>query len=159
VTKENRLTVTGDRMKFWLYLTAKLAGASATSYLLLIVVFHYVPRPPRPTYGQEQPFLHDLRTTFAIFFVWLIGVGLIYLAIWDQRRRCRTCLRHLIMPISTGSWSNMLTFGRPQTEWICPFGHGTLRISDLQITGSEKPDWEPHQDMWQELESYDQTRE
>jgi hypothetical protein len=61
------------------------------------------------------------------------------------------------MPIATGSWSNMLTFGRPKTEWICPYGHGTLRISNLQITGSELPDWEPHQDMWHELESYDHT--
>jgi hypothetical protein len=98
-----------------------------------------------------------MLTTFAIFAVWLAGVGLVYVAIWDQRRRCRTCLRRLIMPVATGSWANMLTFGRPKTEWICPYGHGTLRISNLQITGSELPAWEPHQDMWQELESYDHS--
>lgn len=144
-------------MKYWLYLAAKLLTAAAVFYGLLAAVYHFAPPAAQSRYGPEQPFLHDLRTTFGVFFVWLIGAGMVYLAIWDQRRRCRSCLRRLIMPISTGSWSNMLTFGRPKTEWICPYGHGTLRISNLQITGSELPDWEPHHDMWQELESYDHS--
>jgi hypothetical protein len=144
-------------MKFWLYFAAKLLAAFGVVYGLLHAIPYVVRRPPVPDYGPETPFLHDLATTFAVLLVWLIGAGLIYLVIWDQRRRCRTCLRRLIMPIATGSWSNMLTFGRPKTEWICPYGHGTLRISNLQITGSEKPDWEPHNDMWQELESYDHS--
>jgi hypothetical protein len=144
-------------MKYWLYFAAKLLAAAGIIYGLLEAVARFVPKPKVPTYGPESPFLHDLFTTFAVLLVWLIGAGLFYAAVWDQRRRCRTCLRHLVMPIATGSWSNMLTFGRPKTEWICPYGHGTLRVSNLQITGSELPDWEPHHDMWQELESYDHT--
>ena len=51
------------------------------------------------------------------------------------------------------------TFGRPQTELICKFGHGTLSIDELQITGRQMPDWQPHDgDIWKELESYYQTR-
>jgi hypothetical protein len=142
-------------MKYWLYLGAKLAGTFATTYLLLVVVIHFLPEPPRLSYGAEAPFLHDALTTFAIFFVWLIGAGLVYLSLYDQRRRCRTCVHRLIMPVSTGSWSNMLTFGRPQTEWICPFGHGSLRIEDLQITGAQPSDWKSAPDnIWDELESY-----
>ena len=144
-------------MKYWLYLAAKLLAAAGITYGLLAAVSRLVPKPVPSRYGPQQPFLHDMLTTFAVLAVWLIGVGLIYLAIWDQRRRCRTCLRRLIMPIATGSWGNMLTFGRPKTEWICRYGHGTLRISNLQITGSESPDWEPHHDIWQELESYDHS--
>ena len=29
----------------------------------------------------------------------------------------------------------MLLFGRPQIEYICPYGHGTLREDDLHISG------------------------
>lgn len=143
-------------MRYWLYLAAKLSLAVALIYGFLEALPYLLPVPPLMKYGREDPFLHDLPTTFAVMVVWLIGAGLIYLSIWDQRRRCRTCLRRLVMPLETGSWGHMLTFGRPRTEWICPFGHGTLRISNLQITGSELPDWQPHKDMWEELESYDQ---
>ena len=93
--------------------------------------------------------------TFATFGVWLVGAGLGWLVLWDQRRRCRTCLRRLIMPVATGSWGNMVIFGRRKTEIICPYGHGTLSIEELQITGRHLPDWQPHDDnIWKELESY-----
>src|SRR6478672_713734 len=121
-------------MKYWLYFAAKLSAAAGLVYGLLHVVSYFVPTPEPLLYGPETPFMHDLFTTFAVLLVWLIGAGLLYASVWDQRRRCRTCLRRLVMPIATGSWSNMLTFGRPKTEWICPYGHGTLRISNLQIT-------------------------
>jgi hypothetical protein len=92
--------------------------------------------------------------TFATMGVWLVAAGLLFVTIRDQRRRCRSCLRGLIMPIARGSWGNMVIFGRPQTEWICPFGHGTLSIEELQITGRQWPDWQPHDDnIWKELES------
>ena len=85
----------------------------------------------------------------------LLGAGLFYLVIWDQRRRCRTCLRRLMMPINSGSWGNMLRLGRPMTEYICPFGHGTLQIDELQITGKNTPNWQAHdENIWKELESY-----
>ena len=114
--------------------------------------------PPPPRWAKTN-FLVDMPYTFCLFGIWLIGAGLLALTIRDQRRRCRTCLRKLIMPVATGSWSNFLTLGRPKTEWICPYGHGTLRIHELQITGKESPDWSPHDDnIWKELESYQQTR-
>jgi hypothetical protein len=79
--------------------------------------------------------------------------GLLYLVIWDQRYRCRTCLRRLRMPVSAGSWPNMLLFGQPRREYICIYGHGTLKVPEVQITGSGASDWEPHEDIWKELES------
>ena len=50
------------------------------------------------------------------------------------------------MPIETGSWSRMLQFGRPRIEYICPYGHGTLKEDELQISGLENPEWTPHSD-------------
>ena len=55
------------------------------------------------------------------------------------------------MPIVTGSWGHMLQLGRPRIEYICPFGHGTLKVEQLQLLGLEAPDWERHADMWTEL--------
>jgi hypothetical protein len=149
-------------MKYWLYLIAKLiVGAGAACGLQATLVHFYpAPAPPLARFGPPPPlFLHDMLFTFATLGVWLIGVGLFFLAIWDQKRRCRTCLRQLIMPLAKGSWGNMVIFGRPKTEWICPFGHGTLSIEELQITGRHAPDWQPHDDnIWKELESNYQAR-
>jgi hypothetical protein len=143
-------------MKYWLYLVAKLAiGAGAIFVLHTALVFFYPPQPKLlPDYGPPQPlFLHDMLYTFLTLGIWLIGAGLLWLILRDQHRRCRTCLRRLIMPVNSGSWAH-LVFGRPRTELICPFGHGTLRIEELQITGRHLPDWQPHDDdIWKELES------
>jgi hypothetical protein len=149
-------------MKYWLYLAAKLllgAGAVCGLQAALISFYPQAPTPLAP-FGPAQPlFLHDMLFTFATLGVWLIGAAVLFAILWDQRRRCRTCLHRLIMPLRKGSWGNIVTSGRPQTEWICPFGHGTLRIEELQITGRQSPDWEPHDDdIWKELESYYQAR-
>ena len=146
-------------MRYWLYLTAKLAGGVGIISGLQFGVEHLFPIPPSTRYGPPPiMFMHDLTFTFAIFAVWLIGAGLLAIIVWDHRRRCRTCHRRLIMPLATGSWGHMVTFGRPKTEMICPFGHGTLHIEELQITGRQFPDWQPHdENIWKELDSYYQT--
>jgi hypothetical protein len=150
-------------MKYWLYLSAKLLASLGVVFALqkLLILAYPTPPPPLAKYGPPPPlFLHDLLFTFLTLGVWLMGAGLLALTIWDQRRRCRSCLRPLIMPIARGSWGNMVIFGRPQTEWICPFGHGTLSIEELQITGRQRPDWQPHDDnIWKELESLHQARQ
>jgi hypothetical protein len=46
----------------------------------------------------------------------------------------------------------MLQLGRPQIESICPYGHGTLREEELQISGLTNGEWTPHSDdIWDEL--------
>jgi hypothetical protein len=145
-------------MKYWLYLLAKLAGAAAVVCALqfMLVFFYPDQPPPLARFGPPPPlFMHDMLFTFATLGVWLIGAGLFAVILSDHRRRCRTCLRRLIMPIASGSWGHMVVFGRPRTELICPFGHGTLSIEELQITGRQTPDWQPHdENIWKELESF-----
>jgi hypothetical protein len=150
------------QMKYWLYLIAKLAIALGAVCVLQLALAHFYPAPPHPLSSIDPArylFSKTVWFTLAMLAViWSIGVGLAYVAIWDQRRRCRTCLKKLIMPIKTGSWGNIVMLGRPTTEMICPFGHGTLYIEDLQITGRRYPDWQPHDDnIWKELESYYQA--
>jgi disulfide bond formation protein DsbB len=82
----------------------------------------------------------------------VLAVGALYLILWDQRYRCRTCLRRVRMPIETGSWGRMLLLGRPRIEYICPYGHGTLKEDELQISGRENPEWTPQsENIWDEL--------
>ena len=101
-------------------------------------------RPPR--------FGYDLGYTLAVMAWFLLCTGVAYAIVWDQRYRCRVCLRRLRMPIETGSWSRMLQFGRPRIEYICAYGHGTLKEDELQISGLENPEWTPHSDdLWEEL--------
>lgn len=149
-------------MKYWLYLIAKLAIAIGAVCALQAALAHLYPPPAHgPVHVDPILFLFSKSMWFTLSMlavIWLVGMGLTYLALWDQRRRCRTCLRKLIMPIKTGSWGHVVMLGRPTTEMICPFGHGTLYVADLQITGRQYPDWQPHDDnIWKELESYYQA--
>jgi hypothetical protein len=140
-------------MKYWAWFIAKLAAVAAPLVglrLLLDVIW-----PPLPVmYHQYRPsrFAYDLPYTLAVLFWLWLCCGAFYAVVWDQRYRCRVCLRRLRMPVETGSWSRMLQFGRPRIEYICPYGHGTLKEDELQILGRETPQWDPHSDdLWEEL--------
>jgi hypothetical protein len=139
-------------MRYWGYFAAKLVAAAGTLWGLLAILNWYW--PPEPGYYSYIPprFGYDLWYTAASLVWFLLLTGALYLIIWDQRYRCRVCLRKLRMPVETGSWSRMLQFGRPRIEYICPYGHGTLREEELQISGLQNPEWTPHSDdIWEEL--------
>src|SRR5205085_7663918 len=110
--------------------------------------------PPEPMFFSYRPprFGWDLGYTFVVLLWFLLSAATLYFIVWDQRYRCRVCLRRLRMPIETGSWSRMLQFGRPRIEYICPYGHGTLKEDELQISGRSSAEWTPHSDdIWAEL--------
>jgi hypothetical protein len=144
-------------MKYWVYLVAKLAGAGGLLYELQRVIIRAFPPQQPMDLGGPNPVFRDLPYTFSMLFFTLIATGLLWLIVWDQRYRCRTCLRRLRMPVQTGSWTHVL-LGAPRTEYICPYGHGTLKVAELQITGHQEPDWHPHEDMWKELVSLEETK-
>jgi hypothetical protein len=144
-------------MRYWAYLVAKLVVAGGLLVLLRGLVRHALPIPQPFAGFHPDPFAHDLLYTFVMLIFTLFAVGLLWVIVWDQRYRCRTCLRRLRMPILTGSWTHVL-FGAPQTEYICPYGHGTLKVAELQITGHQVPDWEPHEDIWKELYALEDSK-
>jgi hypothetical protein len=134
-------------MKYWAYLVGKLVLAAGLLYPFWILI--------QRSFSLARPF--DLAHYLTMFAFGLIAVGIAWLIVWDTRYRCRTCLRRLRMPIQRGSWNHVL-LGAPHTEYICPYGHGTLSVAELQITGRQMPDWEPHEDMWKELFSLEETK-
>jgi hypothetical protein len=129
-------------MRYWGYLVAKLAVAGA----ILLVLRQAIAMLFRPAL-----FAYDLAYTFTMLLFTLVTWGVLWVIIWDQRYRCRTCLRRLRMPVATGSWTHILFIGSPHMEYICPYGHGTLKVAELQFTGRENPDWQEHDDIWKEL--------
>jgi hypothetical protein len=145
----------GDRVKqtvrYWGFLVLKLALSCAIAGVLLCEInYSWTPKFPIPEINWAMFFwdkLYAVLTTF-LFLFW---VGMLYLSVLDQRYRCRVCLRRLRMPVEKGSWSRMLQFGRPQTEYICIYGHGTLNVPELQISGLENSEWKEQGDIWDEL--------
>ncbi len=142
-------------MRYWAYFLGKMIAVAALSQGIYLAIYYLLPAEQPYAYGSHPPrFLYDLWFTVAIGVWFVLSSGLLYAAVWDQRYRCRVCLRRMRMPIETGSWSRMLQFGRPEIEYICIYGHGKLNVSEVQISGSENPEWTPQQqDMWTELAS------
>jgi hypothetical protein len=138
-------------MRYWAYLAGKIVVSAAVMSGLLYLLNRQWPMG-RPFYNFSPPrFGYDLLYTL-LAGLWFLGCcGVLYVCIWDQRYRCRVCLRRLRMPVETGSWSGMLLLGGPRVEYICPYGHGTLKLSELHISGLENPEWNPHGEMWDEL--------
>lgn len=138
-------------MRYWGLLVAKLGLAALITFAVWTGISALLPAP----HLYRNRFLgYDLPWTFAAGLVFLISCGLGHLAILDQRYRCRVCARRLRMPVVIGSWGLMLQYGRPCIEYICPYGHGTLRVPALHISGAEAADWTEHGDMWKELFSH-----
>jgi hypothetical protein len=145
-------------MRYWAYLVAKLVAAAGILWGVRRAMAAAMPPPETFMHMRfRDPFVTDLNYTFLMLVFWLFGAGLLWLIVLDQRYRCRACLRRLRMPVHTGSWTHVL-FGAPKTEYICLYGHGTLKVDELQITGHQNPDWSPNQDIWKELYSLEETK-
>jgi hypothetical protein len=142
-------------MRYWAYLAAKLVAVGfALRYL-----WHGFPLAlPAPRLYRGQFFGYDLVWTTAAGIFFLVCCGAVYVCILEQRYRCRVCLRRLRMPVATGSWGHVLQLGTPRVEYICPYGHGTLKMAALQFTGLEPPDWTAHEDMWKELAAAEESK-
>jgi hypothetical protein len=139
-------------MRYWAYLAGKVVVAAAPLYGLLLLLERTFPAPPKEAWPRLHNMNQELVGALYMLGWFLLCAGALYVIVWDQRRRCRVCLRHLRMPIETGSRSYMLQLGRPTVESICPYGHGTLREDELQITGRDYAEWTPHSDdIWEEL--------
>jgi hypothetical protein len=140
-----------DQVRYWGFLLVKLLGAALGSAAAIwFLNLFWLPATPLFHLNQYQ-FCWNLTYTTLVGVWFLFSYGLFYLAIWDQRYRCRTCLRRLRMPVETGSWGYMLQLGRPRIEYICAYGHGTLNIEELQFPGKVPPEWTENGDMWAEL--------
>lgn len=142
-------------MRYWSYFAAKLAAAGAAHYGLWLLMRAALPEPIIVMRVRMGGFAQDLTWTLAYLAYWLLAAGVLFFIVWDQRRRCRSCLRRLRMPVNSGNWGLALLFAPPKTESICPFGHGTLASPETHTSTAQPANWEEHGDMWAELEQWD----
>lgn len=148
----------GSHFRYWGFLLLKLAAAALGSAVSAwFLNLFWLPYTPLLAVINSMQFSYDLVYTTLVGVWFLFATGLFYLAVWDQRYRCRTCLRRLRMPVETGSWGYMLQLGRPQIEYICPYGHGKLNVDEVQISGAVAPEWTEQGDIWEELFSHSKT--
>ena len=145
-------------MKYWAYFVAKLMAAGLLIFVVQSAIRWSFPQRITIFHTQQRLFAHDLSYTMVMMLFFLFCSGLMYAVIWDQRYRCRTCLRRLRMPVAAGSWPNMFLIGQPRMEYICIYGHGTLKVPEVDLTGSKSPNWESHDEIWAELESLEAGR-
>ena len=134
-------------MRYWAYLAGKIGVSAAVMFGLFRLLNGFFPADNHR--HLVPPRILPYMLLMGLWF--LVCCGLLYLCIWEQRYRCRVCLRRLRMPVETGSWGGMLLLGRPRIEYICPYGHGTLKMDELQISGLANPEWNPHGEIWDEL--------
>ncbi len=138
-------------VRYWGFLTLKVALSCAIAAVFLCEInYSWYPHDPIPVINDTY-FGRDLLYTSLTGLVFLLLAGLLYLSGLDQRYRCRVCLRRLRMPIEKGSWGRMLFFGRPKMEYICIYGHGTLKVPEIQVLGIENSEWKQQGDIWSEL--------
>jgi hypothetical protein len=138
-------------MRYWAWFVAKLTVTALVARGTLKLVSRIFP-PEKDALAPLGNGVTFLLCDFLLLLCFLLLAGVLYLIVWDQRYRCRVCLRRLRMPVATGSWSRILLFGRPRIEYICPYGHGTLREDDLHISGLSAAEWTPNSDdIWVEL--------
>ena len=93
-------------MRYWGILLAKLAGVSLVLGAGWIAIHSMGSGSAAGQKYPLPPFGTDLGYTMLIMLLWLLGVGLFYASVWDQRYRCRTCGRRLHMPVSSGGWNS-----------------------------------------------------
>src|SRR5262249_28343724 len=136
-------------MRYWSYFVGKIAVAAGVFWGLLALINWKFPPVGEHFRGIKEVYVpprlgFDLAFTMCVLIWFVLAAVALKFIILDQQHRCRVCLRRLRMPVETGSWSYILQLGRPRIEYICPYGHGTLKEEELQISGTQDAEWTPH---------------
>jgi hypothetical protein len=121
--------------RYWSFLALKVMGV-----FVVVPLFWIEAGTPARSHIASEGWRVTAGLVIAIGFVIAVGRSMIW-CIADQRRRCPSCLRRLVLPVTVGSWGSQ--FEPSATEMLCEAGHGALALSDTETNG---------QDHWTELD-------
>lgn len=136
--------------RYLVLLVAKILVVAGILAAMILAVNALFPPPPGllhdwPRLGTSWPY------TLALLICVLADYGLLRLALWDQRYRCRICLSRLRLPTTEGNYSSVWLGGAPYTEYVCTWGHGNLYIPDVHLASGRKAVWVGYQSLWENL--------
>lgn len=81
-------------------------------------------------------------SNLASMWVFLVlAIGALSWAVYDQRRRCRVCLRRLGLSVHVGCPGYTLLDCWAATELVCAQGHGMLYMPDTEASWMEGDQW------------------
>jgi hypothetical protein len=117
--------------------------------LLLILLAAVVEFTPEPYVFPPG------KATFIVESVslWIFSAGCVFMLRWslsDQQRRCRVCLRRLVLPAYIGR-SGCLLLSWVGTELACPEGHGLLHITETDVCWLDPTQWTQLDGSWESL--------
>jgi MacB-like periplasmic core domain len=93
----------------------------------------------------------DLATEPLSTWLFLIAsMGVLSWSIYDQRRRCRVCLRRLGMAAHVGC-PGCLLLNWAGTELVCIEGHGMLHVPEMTSSWQDAEQWTTLDESWMEL--------
>jgi hypothetical protein len=135
------LTLRGRGWRYWSFLACKALAVAVVVPLAWIEMGTGLRGLSPPAGGRIV-----IGLISVIVFVIAMGRGMIW-CVADQRRRCRTCMRRLVLPVSIGSYASL--FEPSATEMLCEQGHGALSLSDTETDVQDR--WTRLDDSWKAL--------
>ncbi len=140
---ESRMISLGEQVRYLAFLLGK------TAFLLLLFSISWIVFNDFAI--QELLIgLGGWGMPIAFWLFLLTAWGVTFWSLRDQQNRCRRCCQPLRMPVHSGQWSS-LVLDRPHTEYICPYGHGTLYVPGTRLLDLDAVNWTANRDMWHEL--------
>jgi hypothetical protein len=135
------VSLRGRGWRYWAFLALKAISVVTIGPLMWIEVgtmarHLFTAMPGRGLAGLASVIL--LIVAMGRAMIWCVA---------DQRRRCRTCLRRMVLPVSVGSWASQ--FEPSATEMLCEQGHGALALSDAETNVQDR--WTRLDESWKAL--------
>lgn len=127
-------SATGNKYRWWGFFAGKALLSLTIAFVLALAVTHYV---SVLLTGAVQP-MSDIASMWVFL---LLASGALTWTIYDQRRRCRICLRRLGLSVHVGCPGYTLLDCWAATELVCAHGHGMLYMPDTDASWLEGDQW------------------
>jgi hypothetical protein len=124
----------GRKGRWWSFFTAKTSLLLMACFVVALELTHY---GSVLLTGAVQP----MSNVVSMWVFLVLAIGALSWAVYDQRRRCRVCLRRLGLSVHVGCPGYTLLDCWAATELVCARGHGMLYMPDSEASWLEGDQW------------------